>query len=90
MTVVTLTGLLICRDETEAAAVERHLPEHLRRTRAEPGCLAFEVTRRPGTRTWDVAERFVDARAFAAHQQRVAESTWGAATAGIERRYAIE
>ena len=33
---------------------------------------------------------FQDAAAFTAHQQRVAGSEWGRATAGIERRYEIE
>ncbi|MEZ5086110.1 MAG: hypothetical protein R2722_07640 [Tessaracoccus sp.] len=38
---------------------------------------------------WQVDELFVDAAAFAAHQDRVARSEWGRATAGIERRYTI-
>ncbi|GAB3407241.1 hypothetical protein GCM10027515_22960 [Schumannella luteola] len=86
---VHLTGLLICRDDIEAATVERELPEHIRRTRDEVGCRSFDVTRRSGTLVWDVAESFVDEAAFAAHQRRVASSDWGSVTAGIERRYEV-
>ncbi|KFE35387.1 putative quinol monooxygenase [Thioclava atlantica] len=40
---LTLTGRLICATEEEAAIVRAHLPEHIRLTRAEPGCERFEV-----------------------------------------------
>jgi hypothetical protein len=39
---------------------------------------------------WQVEERFRDADAFRAHQERVRASEWGHATAGIERRYTVE
>lgn len=86
---IHLTGRLICRDDAEAATVERHLPDHVARTRAEPGCLRFEVhpTTEPGT--WSVEELFADETAFAEHQRNVAASAWGKATVGIERRYEI-
>ncbi|MFL0514437.1 hypothetical protein [Brevibacterium luteolum] len=35
-------------------------------------------------------ECFADPAAFAAHQERVASSDWGQATAGIERRYSVD
>ncbi|MFC7416240.1 hypothetical protein ACFQNE_07245, partial [Gordonia phosphorivorans] len=38
---------------------------------------------------WLVAEEFVDQAAFEAHQQRVAASAWGHATAAIRRDYTI-
>lgn len=90
MTKVHLSGELICADATQAAAVTAHLDRHITLTRAEPGCESFEVTPGDASGTWRVDEWFVDAAAFAAHQARVAESEWGRATAGIERRYAIE
>jgi hypothetical protein len=39
---------------------------------------------------WQVDECFLDSTAIKAHQDRVAGSAWGRATAGIERRYAID
>ncbi|WP_221584906.1 putative quinol monooxygenase [Microbacterium sp. G2-8] len=86
---VTLTGFLRCRDEADADVVRRHLPEHIRRTRAEPGCAAFAVEPTADPLIWSVAERFVDQEAFAAHQRRVAGSEWGRATAGIPREYEV-
>ncbi|WP_265521143.1 putative quinol monooxygenase [Oerskovia flava] len=90
MSDVRLTGQLVCADDGEAAVVRRHLPQHVALTRAEPGCLSFEVTPAEEPLVWHVEERFVDAGAFAAHQRRVAASEWGRATAGIERRYTID
>jgi RimJ/RimL family protein N-acetyltransferase/quinol monooxygenase YgiN len=86
---VTLSGELRCTDDGQADRVRAHLPEHVRSTRAEPGCLAFDVnpTDRPGV--WRVEERFIDEAAFDAHQRRVARSAWGAATAGVERHYVV-
>ncbi len=42
---VTLTGELRCADDDQADRVRAHLDEHLALTRAEPGCLSFDVTR---------------------------------------------
>ncbi|MDO5668594.1 MAG: antibiotic biosynthesis monooxygenase [Corynebacterium sp.] len=70
--------------------MEHHLPRHVELTRAEPGCLDFEVWPVPGQPVWTVHERFADGAAFGAHQRRVAESEWGQATRGIERRYTVE
>ncbi|TIC81989.1 antibiotic biosynthesis monooxygenase [Nocardioides sp. GY 10127] len=89
-TPVVLTGLLLCRDADEARTVEEHLPTHVALTRAEAGCLSFQVVPSAEPWVWEVSERFVDADAFRAHQARVAASEWGAATAGIERRYEVE
>jgi len=86
---VELSGRLVCADEREAEIVVRHLPEHVALTRAEPGCLSFEVRATADPLVWTVSERFASPAAFAAHQQRVATSEWGRATAGIERDYAI-
>lgn len=90
MGAVCLTGRLICRTEAEAAMVRDHLPEHIRLTRAEPGCLSFEVTASEDPLIWLVAERFTDQAAFDAHQARAGASLWAKATAGIPRDYRIE
>lgn len=86
---VELTGELRCADAGEEARVRAHLAPHLALTRAEPGCIAFDVEPGDEPGVWTVAERFVDEAAFDAHQRRVSSSAWGAATAGIERRYEV-
>jgi len=90
VTGIHLHGTLHCGDADEAAVVASLLPDHLALTREEPGCLSFEVVATSDPLVWSVEERFADAAAFRAHQQRVAASAWGRATAGIERRYEIE
>ncbi len=87
---VHLTGTLVCADDDEAAVVQRHLDRHVALTRAEAGCLSFEVTPTDEPGVWRVEEWFRDAEAFAAHQRRAAGSEWGRATAGIERRFLTE
>ncbi|KAA9132875.1 putative quinol monooxygenase [Microbacterium caowuchunii] len=87
---VHLTGRLVCRNAEEDARVREHLPRHIALTRAEPGCLAFEVQPSAIPWVWDVAERFRDEVSFRAHQDRVATSEWGMQTAGIERRYTVQ
>ncbi|MEV7606084.1 antibiotic biosynthesis monooxygenase [Paenarthrobacter sp. NPDC089322] len=90
MSNVFLSGQLLCSDQEQVAVVAQHLPLHINLTRAEPGCLSFEVNPTQNPLIWQVDEQFKDAAAFRAHQQRVAESEWGRATADIERRYEIE
>jgi quinol monooxygenase YgiN len=89
MSEVQLTGRLVCRNQDEARLVEAHLSEHVALTRAERGCLSFEVTPTTDPLVWRVEERFTDEAAFRAHQDRVARSDWGRTTAGIERRYSV-
>ena len=84
---VHLSGHLICSTPDELATVETYLPEHICLTRAEPGCLSFEVTQTEDPMFWRVAESFSDRAAFEAHQRRVKASDWGRATAGIRRAY---
>ncbi|WP_260856351.1 GNAT family N-acetyltransferase [Microbacterium sp. BH-3-3-3] len=86
---VTLRGELRCADAAEAERVRAHLDEHLALTRAESGCLSFDVIPSETDGVWSVSERFVDEAAFDAHQRRVATSTWGRETAGIQRSYVI-
>lgn len=84
-----LSGTLLCATEEEAKRVRTHLPEHVRLTRGEPGCIAFDVAPTDDPLTWSVNEHFEDRDAFDAHQERVKSSEWGRATHGIERRYSI-
>ena len=86
---VRLTGLLVCADEHDAALVAELLPAHLAATRAETGCVAFEVRPTSDPLVWEVAEEFTDAAAFARHQERASASPWGRRTAHVERRYVV-
>lgn len=86
---VCLSGDLICASAAEAAIVRQYLPEHIRLTRAEPGCLSFEVTQSGDSMIWRVAERFADRAAFDAHQTRTRASDWWAATAAIRREFRV-
>lgn len=87
---VTLNGTLTCISEDEAARVRAALDEHIRLTRAEPGCVFFEVTPTHDPMVWAVAEEFIDPEAFEAHQTRAGASDWAEQTKGIARDYTIK
>ncbi len=89
MNTVGLSGVLVCRDDAEAAIVREQLARHVELTRAESGCLAFDVEPTSDPLVWTVRESFRDAAAFRSHQRRVRDSEWGRRTALIERRYEI-
>lgn len=86
---VTLTGRLICTTAAEAARLRAHLPEHIRLTRAERGCLRFDVVGTDDPLVWQVDETFADRAAFDAHQARTKQSRWAQETAGIRRDFQI-
>ncbi|WP_028028990.1 putative quinol monooxygenase [Gemmobacter nectariphilus] len=86
---ITLSGFLVCTTAEEAARVRAHLPDHVALTRAEPGCLSFQVTPTDDPLIWRVEETFTDRPALNAHQTRAARSAWAEATAGIRRDYTI-
>jgi quinol monooxygenase YgiN len=85
---VVLNGWIAIAAEEEAVLLPL-LEAHVQLTRAEPGCLAFSVTRGAEGR-FEVAERFRDRAAFDAHQARSAASAWGVATRHLQRSYRIE
>ena len=85
-----LRGQMVCMTEAEAEAVRTHRPEHQRLTRAEPGCLTFEITDTEDPMIFEVMEAFRDAASFAAHQARTRDSEWFAATRGILRDFRME
>jgi Uncharacterized conserved protein len=86
---VALSGKLICASADEARLIRQFLPEHVRLTRLEPGCLSFEVTETDDPLVWLVEELFADAAAFEAHQVRTKASEWARETAAIRRDYSI-
>lgn len=86
---VALSGKLICASSDEARLIRQFLPEHVRMTRLEPGCLSFEVTETDDPLVWLVEELFADPAAFEAHQVRTKASEWARETAAIRRDYSI-
>lgn len=88
-TMVRLSGFLRCASMAEVETVQRHLPEHISLTRAEPGCISFEVSQTDDPLVWRVEELFTDQAAFDFHQKRTRASEWFDATAAIAREYEI-
>ena len=86
---IRLRGQLICMNVEDRDTVLAHVQDHIALTRAEPGCLSFEVTQSGDPMIWRVAERFADRAAFDAHQTRTRASDWWAATAAIRRDFRI-
>lgn len=87
---IRLRGHLRCLTADEAATVAAKAPDHIRLTRAEPGCLSFDIVVTDDPLVWAVDETFRDRAAFDAHQARTRDSAWFAATRGILRDFRIE
>lgn len=87
---IRLRGQLRCMTEDEAMIVRANRADHIRLTRAEPGCLTFDITDTDDPMTFEVMESFRDRAAFDAHQDRTRDSDWFAATKGILRDFMIE
>ena len=82
---IHLTGTMNCPPD-RVDAVRAALPDHIKLTRSELGCIRFDVTETaPGV--FAVDELFTDRPAFEAHQIRGASSQWAKATAGLPRDY---
>lgn len=73
------------------AAINTALPEHIRLTRTEIGCIRFDVSPDPDhVGRFHIAEIFIDKSAFDLHQDRTADSDWARVTKGISRNYQVE
>lgn len=70
--------------------VTAHAPDHIRLTRAEPGCLSFDIAPTNDPMVWEVDETFRDRAALDAHQARTRESDRFTATRTILRDFRIE
>ncbi|MEX0287088.1 MAG: putative quinol monooxygenase [Paracoccaceae bacterium] len=70
--------------------VRAAVPKHIALTRAEPGCLSFEVDEDADIAgRFNVSETFENQAAFDAHQERTKASSWFEVTEGIPREYTI-
>lgn len=82
---IALSGQLRCADAAQLMAVLTHLPDHVAASRAEAGCLHFDIAQTDDPLVWQVEELFTGDAALKAHKARTMESPWAAATAGIAR-----
>jgi quinol monooxygenase YgiN len=87
---IRLRGQLICMTEDEALAVRTHLPDRLSLTRAEPGCLTFDIDPTDDPMVFEVMETFRTRDDFNAHQTRTRTSAWFQATRSILRDFRVE
>lgn len=86
---IRVTGTLACATAEQADRVRAHLPDHIRLSRAEPGCLTFNVEPTDNPLVWRLDESFVDQAALAAHQARTRASAWFAATSDLRRDFVV-
>lgn len=84
---IALSGRLTCADAGQLMTVLALLPDHLRQSREEPGCLRFDLWQDDDPRIWHLSELFLDAEAFAAHGERSRDSAWGRESASFARDF---
>lgn len=89
MTKITLSGHIIVPTQ-DLQSVRDALVEHIALTRAEDGCIVFDVNEHSEQAgRFDVYEEFIDSNSFAAHQARVRDSHWGKVSINVSRHYTI-
>jgi putative acetyltransferase len=84
---VALHGKLLCADVSQMMTALSLLPDHIALSRAEAGCLRFDIAQDDNPLHWSLSEVFTDAAAFAAHQTRTADSVWGSDSVGMARNF---
>lgn len=88
MAKVFLDGLLVATTAADRAVIDLYLDDHILLTRAEPGCLKFEVTQDPKKRNvFIVSEEFEEEEDFEFHQERAKASEWGKVSDKLERKF---
>lgn len=71
-------------------AVKAALPQHIKLSRAEAGCLRFDAVQdKENPHRFHIFESFTSQAAFAAHQARTAQSEWGEVSKACLRDYAL-
>ena len=64
------------------------LPNHIKLTRQEEGCLVFKVEQdEKDSCRFNVYEEFESEESFEAHQKRVKASQWALVTKNVQRNY---
>lgn len=89
MSKVILKGHIIV-PSADLVIVNEELATHIKLTKQESGCLAFEVSQDSrNVNRFNVYEEFSNRETFSNHQDRVGKSKWGAVTVNVERHYEI-
>lgn len=86
---IKLHGQLICASQEELEIVKACLPEHIKLTLQEEGCISFNVIQTINPFIWEVDEVFDSLKTFENHQNRTMTSIWGVKTKKIKRLYEI-
>ncbi len=87
---VQVTGFMICRSLEESDRVAAALPDHIRLSLAEPGCLAFEVLRSTADPCrFAVRQYYRSPEDYDAHLARSRESGWWKLTGHVPRDFRI-
>jgi quinol monooxygenase YgiN len=87
---VTLTGFLVCRSLEEADRVSELLPEHIRTTRAERGCVRYEVWRsRADPVRYAFHGVFTNRATYGEHLARSEATLYGTCTRHIPRDFRL-
>lgn len=84
---IALAGRLICADARQMMTALSLLPDHVDHSRAEPGCLRFDLWQDEDPLVWNLSELFADAEAFSAHQDRTKASIWGRDSTDLGRDF---
>ncbi len=87
MSKVLLTGTMTCAP-SEVDDVLSVMADHIRKSRAEAGCMQFELWQDELTPTaFHVSEVFLSEAAFAKHQERTQGSDWWRITRHMSRDF---
>lgn len=87
MSRVRLTGTITI-PVAEQAVMRPLLDAHIALSRAEPGCLRFDISQDPDdAAVFRLDELFEDEDAFAHHQTRTKASEWGRRSAHLVRAF---
>ena len=87
---VILSGYVVATKE-DLPAIVAALPEHIRLTRAESGCIVFNVKQdSENLCRFNVYEEFIDQISFDKHQARIKNTKWSHATKNLLRHYKIK
>ena len=84
---VAMEGRLICADAAQMMVALSLLPDHVGLSRAEAGCLRFDLWQDDDPLIWHLSELFASEEAFAAHQARTKTSEWGSGSGDIRRDF---
>jgi quinol monooxygenase YgiN len=87
---LNVNGFLIASSPAEADRLQPFLDEHIRLTRAEPGCLSFDAPRDTDDPSrFRLREAFRDRAAFEAHQTRTRASRWFTESKDLRRDFQV-